>query len=110
MSEGSAASRVTSSALLTIGWLAVRFIRAVTMLSRSVAAIAFVPAIPLVTCDTIAFKTSGCFVFKEVLAASMLASCKVNTWRRPPSADLGPGYGLATGYALALDAARADLR
>ena len=40
----------------------------------------------------------------------MLDSCKVNTSRRPPSADLGVGYGLATGYGLGLEAALAWLQ
>src|SRR5437868_15525014 len=57
------------------------------MLSRSVELIGLVPARLLVACERIAFKTSGCLVFKEVLPASILDSCKVKTSRRPASAD-----------------------
>src|SRR6266536_1726528 len=69
---------VISSALFTIGWLLVRFVRAVIILLRvGSELIGLVPVRVLVACDRIALRTSGCFVFKEVLPASILDSCNV---------------------------------
>src|SRR5947208_3700473 len=90
VTDASAASRVTSSALFTIGWAFVRFVRAVTILSRCVKLIRslLVPAKRLIAPARIAFNTNGCFVFSDVLPASILDSCNVNTSRSPASADL----------------------